>query len=103
MDLQLRAMNCCNRGHIPMAGWWVVICAFCSCAGNWDGGIDVLEMEERQGWKKLQTSNFKLHPPSSKHYGETRRNSKLQAPKGELGSAGLLSPALSSQGGEGEV
>src|SRR6266581_4065430 len=117
MDLQLRAMNCCNRGHIPMAGWWVVICAFCSCAG-W--GLSAVHQLNARGyavalgigmaglmfwkWRSGRAGkNFKLHPPSSKHYGETRRNSKLQAPKGELGSAGLLSPALSSQGGEGEV
>jgi len=30
--------------------------------------------------EKLQAPNSKHHPPSSKHYGETRRNSKSQAP-----------------------
>src|SRR6266581_2346735 len=99
MDLQLRAMNCCNRGHIPMAGWWVVICAFCSCAG-W--GLSAVHQLNARGyavalgigmaglmfWKwrsgragknfKLQTSNsIRLRQSTTARQGETP-NSKLQ-------------------------
>jgi len=72
--LQLRGMGIVGGASIECE-------RICGGAGNWDGGIDVLEMEERQGWKKLQTSNFKLHPPSSKHYGATRRSAKFEASK----------------------
>jgi len=38
--------------------------------------------------QKFQTSNSKLHPPSSKHYGETRRSSESQAQKIQAQGAG---------------
>jgi protein ImuB len=50
---------------------------------------------------KLQAPNSKLHSPSSKALQRTRRNSKSQAPNNHTGRNGLLSPALSSKGGEG--